>query len=170
MARYGARRGKQRGVEGGVPSFFGQPLRTHSIPRTRSGWLAALLTSMSFIRWVHPCSHCQCAQRKIRQSHRYSNVQQMHTTGVSNPHTDTYHQFRAHVLTPARNLPFAHFGSLLPRIGSLVLKNKELPMLILSHCGQLPVLADKRPKNTIKRWINALKEENTIYYKFVKPQ
>jgi hypothetical protein len=36
-------------------------------------------------------------------------------------------------------LPFAHFGSSFSRIGSLVLRNKELPMLFLSHCGQLPV-------------------------------
>src|SRR2546428_12655709 len=36
------------------------------------------------------------------------------------------------------HLPFAHFGSSLPRIGSLILKNKELPMLVLSYCGQLP--------------------------------
>src|SRR5207302_5380948 len=49
------------------------------------------------------------------------------------------------------HLPFAHFGSSLQRIGSLVLKNKELPMLVLSHCGQLPVLADKRPENTIRK-------------------
>ena len=39
----------------------------------------------------------------------------------------------------SNNLPFAHFGSSFPRIGSLVLRNKELPMLFLSHCGQLLV-------------------------------
>src|SRR4029450_4405702 len=37
------------------------------------------------------------------------------------------------------NLPFAHFGSSFPRIGSLVLRNKELPMVFLYHCGQQPV-------------------------------
>jgi hypothetical protein len=37
------------------------------------------------------------------------------------------------------DLPFAHFGSSFPRIGSLVLRNKELPMVFLSHCGQLPI-------------------------------
>ena len=37
------------------------------------------------------------------------------------------------------NLPFAHFGSSFSRIESLVLRNKELPMVFLSHCGQLPV-------------------------------
>ena len=36
-------------------------------------------------------------------------------------------------------LPFAHFGSSFPRIGSLVLRNKELPTVFLSHCGQLPI-------------------------------
>ena len=36
-------------------------------------------------------------------------------------------------------LPFAHFGSSFSRIESLVLRNKELPMVFLSHCGQLPV-------------------------------
>src|SRR4029453_13077534 len=36
-------------------------------------------------------------------------------------------------------LPFAHFGSSFPRIGSLVLRNKELPMVFLYHCGQQPV-------------------------------
>jgi hypothetical protein len=36
-------------------------------------------------------------------------------------------------------LPFAHFGSSFPRIGSLVLSNKELPTVFLSHCGQLPI-------------------------------
>src|SRR3989442_13139809 len=39
----------------------------------------------------------------------------------------------------SKDLPFAHFGSSLPRIGSLILKNKELPMLVLSYCGQLPI-------------------------------
>ena len=40
-------------------------------------------------------------------------------------------------------LPFAHFGSSLPRIGSLILKNKELPMLVLSYCRQLPIWQTK---------------------------
>ena len=40
-------------------------------------------------------------------------------------------------------LPFAHFGSSFPRIGSLILKNKELPMLVLSYCGQLPIWQTK---------------------------
>ena len=38
-----------------------------------------------------------------------------------------------------KHLPFAHFGSSFSRIESLVLRNKELPMVFLSHCGQLPV-------------------------------
>ena len=42
-----------------------------------------------------------------------------------------------------QDLPFAHFGSSFPRIGSLILKNKELPMLVLSYCGQLPIWQTK---------------------------
>ena len=41
------------------------------------------------------------------------------------------------------DLPFAHFGSSFPRIGSLILKNKERPMLVLSYCGQLPIWQTK---------------------------
>ena len=41
------------------------------------------------------------------------------------------------------HLPLAYFGSSLRRIGSLILKNKELPMLVLLYCRQLPIWQTK---------------------------